>query len=249
MIDSALLLAGWPVALAAGTAAAILGRAHARRKAAVAEACHELRGPLAAVGLGLSLEGRQGRVPSARMRAIELELDRAAVALGDLEGGLCRAGATMSASCAAVSVRGLLADSVEAWRAAAGVRGVSLRQRWSGADALVAGARPRIAQATGNLVANAIEHGGGEVEVSGRLAGDVVRIEVSDHGPGLGAPVGELIRRNRPVDRRGHGLRIAHAIALAHGGRLAAAPSKRGARLVLELPARAAVRSARVTPG
>jgi signal transduction histidine kinase len=249
MIGSALVLAGWPVAALAVTAAAVLGRAHTRRLAAVAEACHELRGPLAAVSLGLALEGRQGRLPAARLRAIELELGRAAVALDDLELAPRRAGGRAPA--APISLRGLLEDSVEAWRAAAGVRGVELRLRWSGPDAFVAGDRPRLAQATGNLIANAIEHGGGEVEVSGRVLPGLVRVEVSDQGPGLNAPVVDLIRCPRPGDRHGHGLRIAHAVAAAHGGRLAAAPSTRGARLVLELPARAAraTPSARVTPG
>jgi signal transduction histidine kinase len=238
MISSALLLAGWPVALATATAAAFLGRAHTRRRAAVAEACHELRGPLAAVSLGLALEGRKGRLPAAGLRAIELELGLAAVALDDLEAAPRRARARLDG--APVSLRALLEDSVEAWRAAAGVRGVELRLCWSGPDALVEGDQPRLAQATGNLIANAIEHGGGEVEVSGRLGRDLVRIEVSDEGPGLDAPVARLIRRGRPGDRHGHGLRITHTIAVAHGGRLAAAPSERGARLLLELPARAA---------
>ena len=44
--------------------------------------------------------------------------------------------------------------------------------------------------------------------------------------------------------RRGHGLAIAEAIAADHGGRLFAAPSQTGARLVLELPkARGCVRN------
>jgi signal transduction histidine kinase len=59
---------------------------------------------------------------------------------------------------------------------------------------------------------------------------------VLDRGPGLPEPVGELIRRRKPGLRHGHGLRIADAIATAHGGRLVAAPSSSGARLVLELP-------------
>jgi signal transduction histidine kinase len=238
MIDSALLLAGWPVALATATAAALLARAHTRRRAAVAEACHELRGPLAAVGLGLALEGRQGRLPPARLRAIELELGRAAAVLDDLEAAPRGAGVRVDG--VPVSLRSLLEDSVEAWRASAGVWGIELRLRWSGPDALVAGDRSRLAQATGNLIANAIEHGGGAIEVSGRLGSDYIRIEVRDQGPGLPAPVAELIRRGRPGDRHGHGLRVAHAVAEAHGGRLAAAPAARGARLVLKLPVIAA---------
>ena len=247
MIGSALVLAGWPVAVVAATAAVLLGRARTRRLAAVAEACHELRGPLAAVSLGLALEGRRGRLPPARLRAIELELGRAAIALDDLEVAPRRLGARVSG--VRVSVGALLEDSVEAWRAAAVARGIELRLRWLGPDALVLGDRTRLAQATGNLIANAIEHGDGEVEVSGRVVGDVVRVEVSDQGPGLDAPVAELIRRTRRDHRHGHGLRIAHAIVVAHGGRLAAVPSTRGTRLVLELPAVAALPSARSTPG
>jgi C4-dicarboxylate-specific signal transduction histidine kinase len=37
--------------------------------------------------------------------------------------------------------------------------------------------------------------------------------------------------------KRGHGLAIASAIAVGHGGRLLAGPSDRGARLLLSLPA------------
>ncbi len=110
----------------------------------------------------------------------------------------------------------------------------------------MAGDRLRLAQAVGNLVANAIEHGGGTVEVRGGAHRDRVRLEVIDGGTGLPEPVDRLVRRaghghtrrDRARKRagRGRGLAIAAAIAEAHGGRLAAAPSERGARLVLELP-------------
>jgi signal transduction histidine kinase len=101
------------------------------------------------------------------------------------------------------------------------------------------GERLRLAQATGNLIANAIEHGGGEISVRGSLAPEHhrVRIEVVDAGPGLPAPVADLARRPRGGrGARGRGLAIAATIARDHGGRLAAAPSEHGARLVLELP-------------
>jgi signal transduction histidine kinase len=115
---------------------------------------------------------------------------------------------------------------------------VELRARWTGCDASVRGDRFRIAQATGNLIANAIEHGGGVVEVQGRGHAAGARIEVTDSGCGLPAPVAELARRaHRGRGPRGRGLAIALAVAEAHGGRLAAAPSERGARLVLDLPA------------
>ena len=103
----------------------------------------------------------------------------------------------------------------------------------------------RLAQATRNLIGNAIEHGGGDISVRGRGDGATLRIEVTDSGRGLPAPVAELVRRPRAGrGTRGRGLAIAAAIAERHGGRIAAAPSDRGARLVLELPAAAGTDSA-----
>jgi signal transduction histidine kinase len=259
--SAALAVAGWAAAAAALVAVALARRKLAVHVEAVAEACHELRGPLTAVTLGVELGGRQGALPPARVRAIELELGRAALALNDLED---TSGKVSEVPAERVDVGELLRDSVEAWRPSAAARGIELRTRWSGPDGVVRGDRLRLAQATGNLIANAIEHGGGGVEVRGRLGPEGVRIEVLDGGPGLSAPVAELIRgpystrprrRGRRSDsrrgsetRRGRGLRIAHEVATAHGGRLAAAPSERGAKLVLELPAGQREGSAQAEP-
>jgi signal transduction histidine kinase len=51
--------------------------------------------------------------------------------------------------------------------------------------------------------------------------------------------VAALARRGRR-GTRGHGLAIASEIAARHGGRIVAAPSPRGAAVVLELPLAAA---------
>lgn len=242
-------LAGWPVAAVALAWTLACCRARAARRESVARACHELRGPVTAARLGLALIGRRGDAPTAKLRAIDLELSCAALALDDLASG-SGAGTWVGAGASSDSERRsepqlvhipeLLADCVEASRAGAHARGVRLESSWSGATQTVWGERVRLAQATRNLVANAIEHGGGPVLVRGHGDGDVVRIEVTDDGSGLPSPVAELVRRPRGGrGTRGRGLAIAATIAERHGGRLAASPSDRGARLVLELPSAA----------
>jgi signal transduction histidine kinase len=105
--------------------------------------------------------------------------------------------------------------------------------------AWVHGDRLRLAQAIGNLVANAVEHGRGRITLTARPAGaGRVRVEVADEGAGLPVALGDLTRRARGGrGARGRGLAIAAEVARSHGGRLETAPSARGARLVLELPA------------
>src|SRR5436190_777981 len=117
-------------------------------------------------------------------------------------------------------------------------RGARLARAAAPSEALVRGDRVRLAQAVGNLLANALEHGGGRVELGARAQAGRVRIEISDEGAGLPAPVAELARRPRAGrGRRGRGLAIAADIVARHGGRLVSAPSARGARLAIELPA------------
>jgi signal transduction histidine kinase len=230
-------LGAWVAASVAGVVTVLGRRLLEPRMEAVARACHELRGPLTAARLGLALGVRVGELSTAQLRALDLELGRAALALDDLatvrSPARDRRGAREE-----VDVAELLADSVEAWRAAAAASGARLEVQWAGGPARVAGDRLRLAQATGNLIANAIEHGGEEIAVRGRGDQALVRVEVVDDGPGLPAPVADLTRRARMGNgARGRGLAIASTVARDHGGRLAAAPSQRGARLMLELPA------------
>jgi signal transduction histidine kinase len=229
-------LGGWLAASGAGLAAGAVWRALAGRMESVARACHELRGPLTAARLGLQLGASTGELSPARLRAIDLELGRAALALEDLDSARTRRIQAWRPP-EPIDLEQLVSDSGEAWGAAAAARGVELRASWAGCPSRVWGDRLRLAQAMGNLIANAIEHGGGVVDVRGCAHRGRARIEVTDTGP-LPAPVDELARRpHRGRGPRGRGLAIATAIAESHGGRLAAAPSRRGARLVLELPA------------
>ena len=189
-----------------------------------ARAEHEVRGPLCTAQLAL-----EGLEPSARVDAIGLELQRAALALDDLAG---RSRETV----APFDLGRLLSEAAHAWRPLAEARGVALAVEPGVARVL--GDRLRLAQACANLVANAVEHGGGSVHVRSAVVARHVRVEVRDGGPGLPAPVPELVAAARGRrSLRGHGLAIAAAVAERHGGRLTSLPAERGAHLVLELPA------------
>jgi signal transduction histidine kinase len=227
----------WAVAAAATGMAAAAWRELRRGRELVARACHELRGPLTAAHLALHAGYRHGDPgDGARLAAIELELRRAGLALDDL--AAARSGRRAGDRDEVVDVCALIADQAAAWEAIAPVFGCELRVAPPAPDALVRGDRVRLAQAVGNLLANALEHGSGVIEVGARSVAGRVRIEVSDEGGGLPAPVAELVRRPRAGrGRRGRGLAIASDIVARHGGRLVSAPSARGARLAIELPA------------
>jgi signal transduction histidine kinase len=228
-------LVGWGLAVLAMTVALGAELRRSRRLEAVARAAHELRGPITAARLGVGLGVRRGGLAAPPLRAVELELERAALALEDFASA--RGGSPAQRRFADVDLAALLADCAEAWRPAAHAKGGGIDVGCAAGAAVVHGDRLRLAQAVDNLIANAIEHGGGAVAVCARVERGSVRVEVKDGGPGLPAPVTELSRRaRRGRGSRGRGLAIASAVASEHGGRLASAPSDRGARLSLEVP-------------
>ena len=236
---SGLAVVGWLAAAVCAGLVVLLQARLVRHASLVADAGHELRGPLCAARLGLhALEDVD------RAAAVDLELRRAALALDDLAAA-CR-GRRAGERSQLVDVGALLDDAAEAWRPLARAFGAELAVEPLRGRALVRADPVRLAQACGNLIANAVEHGASPVRVRGRVLAGRVRVEVEDAGPGLPGPVRELVDRpgrrplwSRPVARggpRGRGLAIAAGIAERHGGRLAAAPSAAGACLVLELP-------------
>jgi signal transduction histidine kinase len=260
-----------PVAGPLGWAATLLLcvlQLRARRR--LARICHEVRGPLCAARLGLgTLEA-----DPPRLAALDLELRRAARSLDDLAGArtrdrrelvdlcaLARAHAPAWQAVAASHGAGLRLDVITEAAPPGGIV-VPLHARRpvhcasprptdppapvAPASTSVVGDPLRLAQACANLVANAAEHGGGQVRVRVVALGDRVRFEVSDDGPGLPAPVAALVALGRMRrSRRGHGLVVAAGVAARHGGRLTTAPAGAGARVVLDLPAAAPVRRTR----
>jgi signal transduction histidine kinase len=222
---SVLALAGWLCALA-------LAVVLVRRLEGVARARHELAGPLQTASL--ALERARSEAPSARLTALDVELRRAARALEDLDAA--RAGRRLRDELAAFDLGALLVQQALAWQPAARAHGRDLRVA-APAGLLVVGDRVRLAQALGNLLANACEHGAGTITVRAVAAGATARVEICDEGGGPALPVAALLRRAGGLPRagrgaRGRGLPIVAAIAARHGGRLAEVR----AGLALELP-------------
>jgi signal transduction histidine kinase len=98
-----------------------------------------------------------------------------------------------------------------------------------------------------NLLENAIAHTppGSPLEIRVRPSVDEIRVEVTDHGPGI--PPEDRERLFRPFERgrtgargTGLGLAIVRGFVEAHGGRIwIEAVSGGGARFVFTLPQRA----------
>ncbi|RAO31729.1 Histidine kinase [Micromonospora noduli] len=124
-------------------------------------------------------------------------------------------------------------------------RGWSPRVRVIGDPVVARTDRRRLERVLANLVANAVEHGGGEITASVAGAGPLVVFEVTDEGPGIPAEhLPRVFDRFHQVDpsRSGPGSGLGLAIAREHAELLGGALSVRsepgeGTRFRLELPA------------
>jgi signal transduction histidine kinase len=214
-----------------------------RQRRFVADASHELRGPLTTI----------------RSNAGFL-LDRADAAPNDRDDAIADIGAEADRMAALVDDLLILA-SVDAGRPLdrypvdlAGVVGELERRAGHldrnirfhlGSPAVVAGDRAALARLTWILIDNAVRHGGGAVDVSVTADAAEVDLRVTDEGDGFPPDeLGRIFDRFYRADAArspagaGLGLAIAREIAEAHGGSLTAANgSDGGAVLTATFPA------------
>lgn len=227
------LLTGW---LLAGALGLLCLRLH-RRLELVAQAEHELRGPAGAIGLAAAALRRE---PGGLRRAlaVEAQLDRMRAGLADLEAA--RTGRRAPPRPRTLALERVLRMTAAGWRPATQSEGRRLQMRWDGAPALVRADPDRLAQALGNLVANAVEHGSGPVELRGRTDGGRAVVEVRDSGPGGGRrpPQRWGSDRGRGRSDRGRGLAIAARAAEEAGGRITIERREDGTTAAVELPLR-----------
>ena len=174
-----------------------------RRSRAPATSC---AGRSTAARLGLELGVRVGELSPAQLRALDLELGRASLALDDLAAaGLraarrgARATRSMSRSCSATrSRRGAHRPPP---------RGAALAFEWTGAPGARVGraAAARPGHREPDRQRDRARGRGDQRSWFARARASPVRIEVVDAGPGLPAPVADLARR----PRGGRGLAVA----------------------------------------
>jgi signal transduction histidine kinase len=210
-----------------------------RERSFVADASHELRTPLALLKAELELALRRPRSAD--------ELERAVRSAADETDRLVRLAEDLLVL--ARSDQGRLALRREPVRVGDLLAGVAGRYGGSveadAADGLeLVGDRARLEQALGNLVDNALRHGGGAATLTASAASGAVELHVLDEGSGF--PPEFLPRAferfSRPDEARsGHGaglgLALADAVAAAHGGSAGAANrGARGADVWLSIP-------------
>jgi two-component system, OmpR family, sensor kinase len=213
-----------------------LERALQRERSFVADASHELRTPLALLKAELELALRKPRTPpelEEALRSAAAETDRLVRLAEDLlvlaqadEGQLpLRRGDVRS--------RDLLASVREAFRTRSEETGRTIEA--DGASVVFEGDRLRLEQALGNLVDNALRHGGGAVRLSSLDRNGHVELHVLDEGAGF--PPEFLPRAFERFGRAdeartgggvGLGLALAAAIAEAHRGSAHAANREGG---------------------
>ncbi|MEH1166864.1 HAMP domain-containing sensor histidine kinase [Micromonospora sp. CPCC 205539] len=219
-----------------------LSAAQARERRFTADVAHELRTPVTALVAAASLlREHLDQLPGDARPAARL-------LVGDV-----------------VRLRRLVEDLMEISRLDAGRQPLSVgpvdapallhaivaARGWSdrvliAADPVVLPTDPRrLERVLANLVANAVEHGAGEIRASVAAAGPLVVFEVTDQGPGIPAEhLPHLFDRFHKVDPArsgpgsGLGLAIARENAILLGGVLSVHSSPgAGARFRLELPA------------
>ena len=194
-----------------------------RRLELVARAEHELRGPAAALALACE---RMRREPRAAHHAalLRAQLDRLEAGLSDLQ--RARGGRHPTRWREQVELRSAARAALAPWELEPG----AVAFGWLGGPAPARVDRGALAKALGNLIANAAEHGEGEIRVRGRTTRAGVRIEIRNANRTAG------IARAAPAADRGRGLRIAERAARELGGRVLVDRGQAETVAVLELP-------------
>ena len=207
---------------------------------------HELRSPLARLGVAVEL-ARSGENRDQALDRIQKEADRLNGLVGELLEVTRAEGDPSTMETETVNVDELLSEVVEASRIEADARGSRLEAARL-AQVEVRADRKLLHRALENVIRNAIRYAppGTAVEVSSERSVGRAVIRVRDYGPGV--PEESLERifdpfyrvgtdRDRSSGGVGLGLAIAQRAVAVHGGSIQARNASPGLEISIELPA------------
>jgi two-component system, OmpR family, sensor kinase len=227
------------------TMLARLESALTRERRFVSDASHELRTPLAALRAELDLALARKRTPEEledALRSAAEETERLSQLAQDLLVLARSDGGKLPVRRERLAAAGLLADLRQRYARRAVDANRTLEV--DADDHLELSVdRLRTEQALGNLVENALRHGGGRILLQAHRRDGRIELHVRDEGPGFSS---EFIDHafdpfsrgdpHRPGSGTGLGLAIVEVIADAHGGAAHVANLDTGADAWLELP-------------
>jgi len=241
---------------AAGTVAVVVEdvsdrkRLDAVRRDFVANVSHELKTPVAALGLLAETMVAEEELAVVRRLAerMNTEAFRVARIIEDLL-DLSRLETEQAVGAERVAVGQALAQAADQVRAAASLAGVELRVAEVPATWTVLGDRRQLVSAVANLLENAVKYSdrGSGVALSARTDGQRFEVVVEDHG--IGIPTRDLDRiferfyrvdrgRGRDTGGTGLGLAIVRHVASNHGGEVTVTSAEgEGSVFTLRLPA------------
>lgn len=215
----------------------------AREHRFIADASHELRTPLALLRAEIDValhRPREAEELTDTLRHVDTEVRRLADladALLDLE----QLGSGDHLQRELSDLADLIRGAADRHQAAAARAGRALTVHAAPVSVAV---DPRwLEAAIGNLLDNALRHGGGDVSVAAGVAAGRLLLSVTDRGPGF--PPDFLPRAfdrftraeaSRTTPGTGLGLALVAAVAASHDGTVRAANTGAGAEVTLELP-------------
>jgi signal transduction histidine kinase len=195
-----------------------------RERAFVANASHELRTPLALMRTELELAVRRPRHPEELTEAIHSTAEEVTRLIRLAENLLLLAAADEAGHPTAperFSVPDLLRRTANRFRGEAASSSRSIHVHTREVDYIEADPA-QLEQALGNLLSNALQHGGGDIELSARSLKGETEFHVTDQGGGFSAAMlahgFERFVHTPSSAGSGLGLSIVAAVAAAHGG-------------------------------
>ena len=213
-----------------------------RIRAFSANAAHELRTPLTAMLGEVQVTLRRERAPDeyqAALRVVEVEAIRL-TRLVEMLLALARADAgTLDPASIEFDLERAVRLARE--RAAAAHPGADRRITLQLTPATAMGDPLLTGRVLDNLIDNALRHGGENVAILVEAGAMLVRVSVTDDGPGVPEGIRSRVferftREGAPASGFGLGLAIARGLAEAQSGRLWLDESAAGGRFVFELP-------------